>query len=272
MNSFSIKNVGRLTTFELKNSMKKLVSWCIAIFAITFLYMILFPSVKDMAQVKMEAMPKELLQFVGMSDLSDMSNFITYFGMIFNLILIAICIFAATFSAGIVLKEEKEKTIEFLYSLTVSRVEIFVAKFVASLIGVLAVIFSCVDSAAICGLINGGQTFDSSNFLKIITISGWIPLFFMAISLMVAGFSSKIGAQTIGSMAVVLCYVLGYLSELLGENGKWLSYLSPFNVFSPQNALDMNDTTSTALVVYSILSVVFICSGCLKYKKRDFKI
>ena len=272
MKNFSFSSATKLAWFSLKMNRKPIISWCIAIFSIMFLYMILFPSVKDMAQIKLDAMPEELLQFVGMNDFADMSNYITYFGMIFNMILIAISIFAASFSASLIFKEEKSKTIEFLYALEVDRYEIYVSKLMAAFVAVLAVLCSGVISAAICGAINGGSTFDTVDFISIVKISGYTAFFFMAVSLMVAGISAKIGASMVGSMTVLVCYMLGYLSKLLGDKAQWLSKLSPFELFATENAVALEQHTLVAVLVYFILSVCFIIFGGMIYKRRDFNI
>jgi len=220
MENFKFSSAIKLAWFCIKQNGKQIIGWCIAIFSIMFLYMILFPSVKDMAQIKLNAMPQELLQFVGMEGLSDMSNFITYFGMVFNMILIAISIFAASFSAGIISMEERRKTIEFLYALETSRSEIYVSKLITAFFGVFAVRCSGVIAAAICGTINGGSSFVVREFVNIVVVSGYTVFFFMALSLMIAGASSKMGTPMIGSMAVLVCYVFGYLSKLLGSGAQ----------------------------------------------------
>ena len=271
MKNFSFSSTSKLAWFSIKLNRKQIIGWCISIFSIMFLYMILFPSVKDMAQIKIDAMPKELLQFVGMENFSDMSNFITYFGMIFNMILIAISIFAASFSANLIAKEEKSKTIEFLYSLEVNRSEIYVSKLFAAFFAILVVLCSGTVSSAIAGTINGGPTFIAVDFIQIVKVSGFTTFFFMAVSLMVSGISTRIGSM-IGSMAVLVCYVLGYLSNLLGDKAEWLKALSPFELFSPQNAVALEMETLYALFIYFIISVCFVIIGGIVYKRRDFNI
>ena len=272
MNNFSVSSATKLAWFCIKTNRKQIIGWCIAIFSIMFLYMILFPWVKDMAQIKLDAMPKELLQLVGMDDFSNMSNYITYFGMIFNIILIAISIFAASFSASLIAKEEKSKTIEFLYALEVDRYEIYVSKLIAAFVAILAVVCSGVISAGISGAINGGSTFVVWDFIQIVKVSSFTPFFFMTLSLMVAGISTKIGAPMVGNMAVLVCYVLGFLSKLLGNNAQWLSKLSPFEMFTPENAVALEKQTLVAIVIYFTISVCFVILGGIIYKRRDFNI
>ena len=234
MSKFSFGASLELTGFDLRNNRKQIFGWIITIFSVMFLYMILFPSVQDLAKMKIDAMPKEILQLFDMENMSDMSNYLTYFGVVFNLILIALSIFAATFSANIIFREEKTKTIEFLYSLEVSRTEIYVSKVMTAFVANLGVLAAATAATWICGAINGGETFVVNDFLMIIKVSGFCVFFFMAVSLMLGGITTRVGVSTVGSMVALSCYLLGYLSKLLGTKAEWLAYLSPFELLQPR--------------------------------------
>lgn len=266
------KNAMKLSMFDLKVHKNYIIGWCVALFAIMFMYMILFPSVQDMAQVKMDAMPQELLQLVGMSDMDELSNYITYFGIIYNLILIAISIFIVTFSANIIAKEEKNKSIEFIYSLHVSRLEIFVSKVISAYIALMMVIMSVLASTLMCGVINGGDTFDMMEFISIAKVSSITPFFFLGIGIMIASTSAKVSGATLGSFSVIVCYMLGFLSTLLSDNASWIAYFSPFEMLSPTNTIVLDGKTIIAAGVYLLLMIICLILGCIVYKKRDFKI
>lgn len=272
MSNFNLGASLKLTGFDLRNNRRQIFGWVISIFSIMFMYMILFPSMQDMAKIKMEALPKEFLQFFDMQSMDDIGNFMGYFGMVFNLILIAMSIFAASFSANLIYREEKSKTIEFLYSLEVSRTEIYISKLITAFVACLAVLISAAASTIICGYANGGDTFVLSDLLQIIKVSGFCVFFFMAVSLLLAGITSKVGVAGVGSMVVLFCYVLGYLSKLLDTKATWLAYFSPFQLFSPQNAVALENHTIVELVIYFALAVVFLIVGGFVYKRRDFNI
>jgi len=261
-----------LCSFNLKINRKIIISWCIAMFSFMFLYMILFPSIQEIAQVKLDAMPNELLEFVGMENFSDMSNFVSYFGIIFNLAIVAISIFAATFSANLYLKEEKFKTIEFLSSLEISRKEIYIAKLMTAVVTVIVVLFSSVIAVLICGVINGGETFSAPKILMIVKIAGFTPFFFGAIGLCLSAVSAKIGASSIGGMAVIFSYLAGYLGNILEEKTLWLKYFSPFELFQSKHAQSPDGTILAALALYAVLLVGMYITGALIYNRRDFVV
>ena len=272
MSNFSLGASLKLTGFDLKNNRRQIIGWSIAIFSIMFMYMILFPSMQDMARIKMDALPKEFLKFFDMQSMDDISNFMGYFGMVFNLVLIAMSIFAATFAANLIYREEKAKTIEFLYSLEASRTEIYVSKLITAFIASLAVLLSAAASTVICGYANGGETFILSDLLQIIKISGFCVFFFMAVSLMLAGITTKVGVAGLGSMTVLFCYVIGYLSKLLDTKATWLAYFSPFELFSPQKVLPLKSHTLVEFGIYLGITVILLIVGGIVYKRRDFNI
>lgn len=272
MRRFSFDSVIKLTGFELRNSRRHIFGWMFALFAIGVLYMILFPSVQDMAKMKIDAMPKEMLQLFDMDNIADMSNYSVYFGIVFNLFIIAISIFAATFSANLIYREEKAKTVEFLYALETSRTEIYVAKLLTALIGCVSVLLSLMVATLICGAINGGKTFVASEIVQIVAVTGLNAFFFMALALFLAGLTTRIGVATVGSLAVVVCYMLGYLSKLLETKARWLEAFGPFELFAPTKALAFSDKTALAFGIYLALGVALAVFGALAYNRRDFNI
>ncbi len=270
MKKINFKNIKNIIKLNLKINKNSIIGWSIAVFLLMFLYMILFSSMKDIALAKLEAMPKEMLKLFNMDDLTDMNNYIKYFGMIFSIMLIVISIYAATFSAKLIYKEENTKSIEFLNSLNVNRSEIYISKLITSFIAVTLVLLSCVSAALIGGLINGGETFVIYDFIKIIKMSSISVYFFMAISFLISGITAKINPSSISSILVLFSYMIGYLGILLEK--KFITYFSSFESFSAKAVLNMTSTTTILFGIYFTLIIIFILIGHRFYKRRDFVI
>ncbi len=272
MKNIDFKNVVRLCSFNLMTQRKVIIGWSIAIFSIMTLYMILFPSIQDLAQAKFDAMPQELMQFVGMENMSDMSNYITYFGMIYNLILVAVSIFAATFSAGLITKEEKTKSIEFLNSLAVSRLEIYISKYFTSLTAVAIVLTGAIISTIACGVIGGGESFVITDIIAAAKITSFSAILFSGIGFMLSGLSAKLGTGSVVSSVVLASYMLGYLGELLADKAEWLTYFSPFIMLNVTEVIEISEKTMFTLIVYIIVYIAALIVGGAVYKKRDLQI
>ncbi len=272
MKNIAFANILKLCRFNLLTTRKTIMGWSVAIFGIMTLYMALFSSIQELALAKFEVMPQELLQFVGMEDMADMSNYTTYYGTIFGLIMVAVSIFSATFSAGLIIKEEKSKSIEFLNSLAVSRTEIYISKYITSTIAVAIVLTCAILSAIICGAIGAGETFDLLAIIGSGKITCFTALIFGAVGFKIAGINANLGTGAVASGIVLVSYMLGYLGQLLGEDGEILHYFSPFIMFSVDNAIELNEKTAITLAVYLVVYILSLVAGCVGYNKRDFKI
>lgn len=267
-----MKTILKLTIFDLKNNKRQIIGWTIAMFSIMFLYMILFPSMQEMAEVKMKAMPEELLQLFGMEDFTLLNNYIAYYSMILNVLLIPLSIYSAIYSAGLFFKEEKFKSIEFLNCMPVNRSEIYFSKVIAGFVGVFIVCFLTFLSALICGFLVGGDTFDLSKFITMSKLSGFIPFLFAGIAFFISGFTAKISTPMLSSMTVLITYMFGYLSKLLENKAEWLSYFSPFQMLSPQNCTELTSENITRYLIIIFITLLLVLFGNIFYKKRDLKI
>lgn len=266
------KRLWTLGMLEIRNNRKVIFGWAIGVFLILFLYMILFPSVKEMGQMKLDAMPKEMLKLMGMESMDDLSTFSSYFGTIYNIVLVAICIFSGVFCGGLLHKEEKTKSIEFLYSMEVSRTDIYLTKLIIGYIGIFLVICCGGVATIICGVWNGGSTFSLDDILRMIKISSFSPIFFGALGFFLGGLSGRMNAGSIAAMFVLGTYLLGYLGNLLDTKATWLKAFSPLEILKPQNAIKPDQHLMIGLLVYISLTILLIIGGMLRYKKRDLFI
>ena len=85
-----IKKIVDIFLFNFKYNHFQIIGWIIVLFSLSFLYMILFPSVKELAQEKLDMIPDELLGLIGMDGLTNLTEFQNYFSMVFSIILIAL--------------------------------------------------------------------------------------------------------------------------------------------------------------------------------------
>ncbi|MGB4985622.1 MAG: ABC transporter permease subunit [Erysipelotrichaceae bacterium] len=267
-----MNKIFKLVNFNIKTSLKYLISWILSLSGLMFLYMILFPSIQDLATTKMEAMPKELLQFMGIESFENMNNYLGYFSMIFNIILIAIIIFGCVYLGKIAYKEEKDKNIEFLNSLNVNRRQIYLSKVISSFVATTVVLIFVITISLVCGLIVGNDTFVLSDFIIMVKVSSFTAYFFNSLSLLSFGISNKISCALIGNMGFLFTYFIGYLGILLQDKAQFLQYLSPIHVFSCNNALKITDGNLVAMIVYILITIMMIVVGMISYNKRDLDV
>ena len=267
-----INNIWNMIKFNLKTNKKSLIGWSAAIFLATTLYIILFPSMNEVASLELKSMPEELLSFIGMESFADLSDWTTYFSMMFALLITVVSIFAAIFSSSLINKEEKTGSMEFLNSLSVSRGEIYLSKFLTSLIGIVLVAGTCLGTGIMCGVINGGDTFDLMKVVMAGKIAIFVPFFFGGVAFFLSSCSKKLGSAVFGSGIVIVSYMIGYLGDLLEDKGKFLLNFSPFNKFSIIKVTDMNNDLWILLLGYGIIYIILIILGKIFFQKRDLNL
>ncbi len=266
-----MNNIIKLVKFNLKIHKTQILIWTVSITSLMFLYMILFSSMHDLAHVKMEAMPDVLMQLFGMEDFSSIATYTGYLSMIYNLILIAISIFIGIFSANIIASEEKQKTIDFLYSLNTTRSEIYISKFLTSYVALMIVLIGAFFSVMACGFINGGETFSVMESWQILKLSSITTFVFLGLGSMLAGISSKIPAASLASMLVLVTYMFGFLSSLSPDNLEFFKYLSPFEMLHPDAVVKLETETMIFAGIFYISMIVFTVIGWHFYKSRDLE-
>ncbi|PID82542.1 MAG: hypothetical protein CSB16_00860 [Clostridiales bacterium] len=271
MNKLSFKNVFKLIGFDLRVNKKFILAWIIVIFAIMLMYMSLYGAMKDIAKFKMEQMPEQLMDFFNMKDFSEMGTYNGYFALIYNIVMIPITIFAVIFTAKLITAEEKSKSIEFLYSMPFSRVEIFVSKILTSIIAINVVLIFGAVPTVVFGYVHEGSALDILELSSVIKVTSFTSYFFASLTALLTGISGKTTGGT-ASIFVIVSYFLGYLGKLLSGKADWLLYLSPFELFETSKSMTLSNETLVNLGVYFVVLLVFYVVGTYLYRKRDFSL
>lgn len=266
-----MKRILKLFIFQLKLHYKVILTWGVVLSAIMCLYMSFFSTMQELAQAKFEMLPTQYLQLLGMESMSELSNYNNFFVIIFNLLIIVISLFGSTFAVGIIRNEEKHNTIEFLYSLPFSRLDIYISKLLLVLLAVISVTLLTATSGIMVGLIVADNTFTASLLLKTSILSTIIPVLFSAIMFLFTAVTSKYSTNGLACGIVMFTYLLGYLGKLLENKGEWLLYFSPFEIYSPSKIL-ANDISNTAFYIALTIIIFAIACGYLAYNKRDYNL
>ncbi|MFI3260093.1 MAG: ABC transporter permease subunit [bacterium] len=268
----SLKNISYISKFNLFIKRKQIITWSISIVFITFIYMILFPYVQDLARMEMEAMPDDLLMLFGLNKTDDIGIFSSYFTSIYIMLLVGISIFSATFSTNLICSEETTKSIEFLDSHNISRCEIYTSKVIVAYVSISILLLLSFITTVICGFINGGESFSLETLFCSWFFISFSSIFFSSISFLLAGYNPKYATGGIVSSIVFLSYLLGYLGQLLNDKIFFLKYLSPFITLSISQSSDINLNFLFTFCIYVIISFIFINIGKKFYNKRDYNI
>lgn len=241
---------------------KTIFYWSVIIFGIMFLYMVLFPYVRDIAEVKFDLMPTEFLELFGMSSISSMGNYNSYFEVIYGIVIIAVSFFSISFSNNLIADEEEKGTICFLINQNVTRKNIYTSKFILAIVSSLFISLLAVFSGVICGLL-AGSTFIFSEVVLIGLTSLIIPMIFTSFSFLVNGLSFK--KKNLSIVIFFVIYMIGYLGTLI--DSVFLKNVSPFNTLKYGA-----DSVLVFTVFYILIIIIFSLLGLEFYKKRDLEV
>ena len=257
---------------EFKINFKSFLIWtCILIimFLVVFLvypYIITDDTVKSLDEM-MKVFPPDLLKSFNM----DISSINTAYGWLksegFMFVLLVIGIYSSLLGSNILLKEENDKTIEYLGVLPIKRNEILTNKIIVGIVYIVSIVFIVGIFNYIALLIS--QDFNHKQYLllSITPILIGIPLF--AINLYISTFLHKTKKTIgIGLGLVFISYLLNVLSEL-SKNVELLKYLSIYTLADIRNVIIDTSINPLNILISIIITLVFIIGSYIRFNKKE---
>lgn len=257
---------------EMKINLKSFSIWLIILCSIFLVAYLMYPSIINSDNIKlmdemMSMFPEEIIKAFNM----DISSMDSAFGWLksegFVFVLLVIGCYAGILGSNILLKEESDKTIEYLNTLPIKRNTIVIDKALSGLIYIILMIL-LVGIFNFIGLSLSGD-FDKLQFLLlcITPIFSSIIIYFLCMFLSTFTHKSK---KMIGvSLAIVfISYVLQTLS-VMGESVEFLKYASVFTLADIRNVI-INISINPVMIIISILlSLLFFMLTIIRYNKKE---
>ena len=257
---------------EFKVNFKSYLIW-FAILAGMFLFVyLLYPYIitdDTMQSIDelMKVFPEEVLKAFNM----DLSSINTAYGWVKSegLMFIMLCFgFYSSFLGGnILLKEENDKTIEYLGSLPIKRNKIVLNKIIVCTIYIVSMIVIFAIFNYICLVLSGD--FDFKQFLLLFISPLFISLPLFSINLFISTFFHN-NKKNIGiSLGMVLLfYILSVLSEL-SQNISFIKYFSIYTLADSRNILTNNVINPIVILISFIITLVFVIGTFIRYYKKE---
>ena len=257
---------------EMKVNFKSFLIWLLLLIGIFTISFSIYPSIINSDNIKMmdemmKMFPAEVLKALNMdiSSIDSVFGWLKSEGFVFALLLIG-C-YSGILGSNILLKEESDKTIEYLNSLPIKRSTIVLNKvlcgllYIVLMVGILG-IFNYI------GLSLSGE-FDKNLYilLSITPIFSSVVIYFGCMFL--STFTHKTKKMLGISLGIVLIsYVLQVLSSL-AETAEFLKYFSAFTLADIRNVI-MDISINPLLILISIgLSVMFLGLTIIRYNKKE---
>jgi ABC-2 type transport system permease protein len=188
--------------------------------------------------------PKGALQFKGISNFNDLLSVLGFYAannVIYMMVLGSI--YAIVLASNILLKEEYNKTAEYLLTRPVTRSEIFFSKLAAISLNIFVLNFVTSMAGFICMEIVKKGSFSISAFLILSLYTLLLNFIFAATGLFLSVLVKRAKPITTSCIGLVLIFYFIYTISKMTESISKIGYLSPFryvdmNVLSAGYKLD----------------------------------
>lgn len=195
-----------------------------------------------------------------------------FYAFLFPYIQITVAIHAVLLGSGIIAKEERDKTTEFLIAKPISRKAIITSKLLASVVNVVIInIVSLVSSIGIVSSFHAKE--DITGEIVLLHVSMFlVQLIYLSLGTMLASFmrkSKKSGA--IATDILLIGFVISKVTELV-EHLNFLNVVSPFTYFNLEKLVKNNEMSIVITILSMGLVGVFSAFTYYFYQRRDMNI
>ena len=255
---------------ELKINKKSFFIWtaiCLGMFAMGFL---IYPSIVGTEfnfDDIVKTMPKEMLKMFNM-DISSIGNVFGWLKTEGNTFLLLLSgLFASIMGSSILLKEESEKTIEYLYSKPIKRNDIIKAKLICGIIYIFLMNLSITTFNYVGLLISGDFNQKEFIILSLSPLLMAIPTFLL--SVFIATFFDKTKKTSGISIGIVF---LGYFLMIFSNMGEKFTILKYFSLYTLSNSREIilnNNIGFESIIISIVISCILVLLLYRKYNKKE---
>ena len=257
---------------EMKVNFKSFIIWLLVLLVIFTVVFLMYPSIISSDNIKMmdemmEMFPKEMLTAFNM----DISSIDSAFGWLktegFVFVLLIIGCYSGILGSNILLKEESDKTIEYLNSLPVKRSSIVFSKVISGLTYIILMVV-LVGIFNFLGLSLSGD-FDRKQYILLSITPIFSSLVIYFICMFLSTFTHKTKKMLGLSLGIVfISYVFNVLSSI-ADSTEFLKYLSVFTLADIRNVI-INISINPLMVIISFsLSIIFLILVLIRYNKKE---
>ncbi len=258
---------------EIRRNAVSLMMWTLVICLLVCVTMGIYPVfLKNQSKILglMTILPNEVLQFKGISSVNDLMSALGFYS-VNNIIYMMVLgsIYATVLGSGILLKEEYNKTAEYLLTRPVTRSEIFLSKLSILLLNVF--ILNLVTSLA--GFITlelaKNSPFSIEAFMILSLYTFLLNLLFGATGLFLSVLVRRARPITTPVIGLVLILYFVFTISKITEGISKIGYLSPFR-FADTNVTRAGYAINGWNLLYFLgITILLIGSAFRIYRRKD---
>jgi ABC-2 type transport system permease protein len=216
-------------------------------------------------------LPHSVKALFGMSSF-DVTSMSGYFAMLFLYVELTCGIHAALLGAGILAKEERDKTSEFLMVKPISRASVITSKLLAASLNILLInLITLVSSIMMVSTYNKGESISTEILLFFISMIIVQLIYFSLGAFISALIHNPKSSGSIAIGALLLGYVISRVTDLTDKLNV-LNLLSPFKYFNYVDIVEGEGLNIIIFLLSFILISVLTVFTYVFYGKRDLHV
>lgn len=257
---------------ELKVNLKSFIIWTLVLVFLFILVFVLYSTIIGTEKIDninelIKVFPEDVLRMFNL----DITHIDTAFGwmetegVIFALLITGV--YSSIIGCNILLKEENDKTIEYLSSLPVKRSQIVLNKALCGLLYVVIMIILFGISNYIClGIL---EKFDKKVFIYLSLAPIFSNIVIFSFSLFISTFVHKTKQiLSFGLGFVFISYFLSIVSEM-SDKVKFLRYFSVYTLADTRGIIKDERISLIYVGLALLLTIVFIVLSLIRYNKKE---
>ncbi|PGT82342.1 ABC transporter permease subunit [Bacillus sp. AFS040349] len=259
---------------ELKKNLKSLIIWGFALSGIILMTLSIYPQfTQDQETMKelLNAYPDSFKQAFGMDRL-DYGSLLGFYGVQVHFMTTLFgSIFAVMLASNIVAKEENEKTIEFLLSKPITRMQIMTEKWLAVMTNI-ALLNIIIMVISLIGFQFAEEDPSMKTFILLVLATFLLHITFAAISFLLSTTMKK--ARTITSVSLGFVFLSYFLSVVSGitENLEGLKYFSFFKYIDAADIIANQSIKLLFLCIMITIATIMIVLSYVAYHRKDIAV
>lgn len=257
---------------EMKINLKSFILWTFLLCIMFLAVFLIYPDLIENEGMKLmdemiKAFPEEIIKSFNM-DISSINTAFGWFqteGLVF-ILLITGC-YSGIIGSNILLKEEDDKTIEYLNSLPITRNKIAISKISAGLIYIIAMTFF-IGIFNYIGLLFA-EDFNQKTFFYLSLTPLISSLVIFSLSMFISTFNKKTKKMIGISLGIVFgSYILNILSTI-SKSIEFLKYISVYTLADIRNIIVESSINPIMIIISITLSVSFLYLSVVNYNKKE---
>ncbi|MBR5657943.1 MAG: ABC transporter permease subunit [Lachnospiraceae bacterium] len=257
---------------ELKVNLKGFLIWTGTMLVLLLLIYMVYPSIINgengsKVDEMVKAFPPEILKAFNM----DIAGLDTAFGWLksegFVFLYLIVGIYSCLLGSNILLKEESEKTIEYLAALPISRRKVVTDKILVSMFYILSMILLLGAFNMIA--LNISEAPDNKQLLLLSITPIFPSIVLFALGLFISTFTHKTKKMLGISIGMVFAaYILNVISEM-GKSVEGFKYISVFTLADSRGVITNSEIRPIFAVISLGLCAVLILCAMVRYQKKE---